>query len=750
MKSPRLVVPGVVLACLVLTACGSGEAVDPDTVPQPGAIAISGASLSVNQAAGAAVISVLRSGGAAGVATVTYATVNGTALAGADYTANSGTLTWNDGVAGSKSVSIPVSNATPFTGTRTFTLSISAATGATLGAPATATVTINGSSMGNGGANTVMIDKHILVDQFGYRPNDAKVAVIRNPQTGFDSSDRITPGTAYQLRRAADGAVVFSANISAWNGGATQASSGDQGWWFDFSSVTTPDTYFVYDVQRDRRSPVFAVAQQVYKPVLRAAMRVYFHQRSGFAKTAQYAGNWADGAAYVGAHQDLSARDVTDENNAAKRRDVSGGWFDAGDTNKYVTFATTPVHQLLMAYQNNPAAFTDDFNIPESGNGIPDVVDEVKFEIDWLKKMQFPDGSVALKVGARVFANASPPSLDATPRYYVPACTSSTIAAAGMFAHAAYVYGGFAALAGETTDLKVRALNAWNNYHGIASKQTNCDTGAVLAGDADLASDVQSALAVVAAIYLYAATGDPTYNDYVKANFNKPYMRPYQDIGWSRYFPEQGEALLFYTTLPNADTVTKNAIREDKQNDVNNNTSIYGFNTTDLYRAYLHDGQYHWGSNQPRANYGNSNVDAVKHNLAGTPGATSITTRAVEVLHYFHGVNPFGTAYLTNMGSLGATYSMNAIFHVWFKTDSPQWGDVRTSIFGPPPGYVPGGPNASTGATLAPPAGQPAQKSYRDWNGNPGNGDPQQSWEITEPGIYYQSAFVKLVSAFAQ
>jgi hypothetical protein len=50
---------------------------------------------------------------------------------------------------------------------------------------------------------------------------------------------------------------------------------------------------------------------------------------------------------------------------------MRGGWFDAGDTNKYVTFAEDPVHQLLHAYSQNPDVWTDNFNIPESGNAFP-------------------------------------------------------------------------------------------------------------------------------------------------------------------------------------------------------------------------------------------------------------------------------------------------------------------------------------------------------------------------------------------
>lgn len=741
--------PLALLAAL-LAACGGKDSGDLAPPPPPGTIALSGAALSVGQAAGNINIPVTRSGDSAGAASVAYATANGSATAGTDYTATSGTLHWANGEAATKNVPVPIDNTTPFTGTRTFTLTISGATGATPGTPVTVTVTINGSAPpGGNGANAVTIDRHILVDQFGYRPGDAKVAVVRNPQSGYDASDKIIPGTSWEVRRAADGSVAFAGGLTVWNGGATQASSGDAGWWFDFTALNQPGSYFVYDVQRERRSPVFAIGQQVYKPILKAALKMFFYQRSGVAKAAQFAGNWADGAAYVGASQDLAARDITDPGNAARARNLSGGWFDAGDTNQYVTFAASPVHQLLAAYRASPAVFTDDFDIPESGNGIPDLIDEVKVEIEWLKKMQFSDGSVALKLGVTGFPLASPPSGDTTARFYVPACSSSTIAAAGMFAHAAQVFGGIPALASETALLKTRAINAWNSYQATPTKGTNCDDGTVKAGDADWSVNDQEAAAVVAAVYLAAITGEATYHNYVKDNFNKGYLRPYSDIGWSRYQPEQGEALLYYSTLSGADTTVRNAIQQAKQNDVNNSTSIYGFDNADLYRALLDDAQYHWGSNMVRANYGNTNVDALTFSLAGGKDA-ALRTRALEVLHYFHGVNPFSSVYLTNMSSLGATYSMNAIFHTWFHVGSPLWGDVRTRTFGPPPGYLPGGPNAQTSVTLAPPAGQPRQKAYRDWNGDAGSGDPQTSWEITEPGIYYQAAYVKLIAAFAQ
>src|SRR5262245_11033739 len=84
---------------------------------------------------------------------------------------------------------------------------------------------------------------HILVDQFGYRPADRKVAVIRDPRVGFDSADRFTPGAQFQVRRASDSAVVFTGAPVPWRAGAVDLSSGDAGWRFDFSSLQEEGTY---------------------------------------------------------------------------------------------------------------------------------------------------------------------------------------------------------------------------------------------------------------------------------------------------------------------------------------------------------------------------------------------------------------------------------------------------------------------------------------------------------------------------
>lgn len=596
-----------------------------------------------------------------------------------------------------------------------------------------------------------VFDARILVDQFGYRPQDGKVAVIRNPKIGFDANLGFEPGPIYEVRSAADDSVVFSAPIKPWKGGEVQESSGDAGWWFDFSALRKPGRYYVHDLQNKLRSAAFQIDADVYRKVLKTAVRMYFYQRCGYAKQPPHAEVcWSDQASYLGAGQDLEVRDVTDPDDEGKIRDLSGGWHDAGDNNKYVTFAANAVHQLLAAYRDHPAAFTDDFNIPESGNGIPDLLDELKWELDWLKKMQNPDGSVALKVGTLGHGKPGQPSKDTQARYYVPACTSSTIAAAGMFAHAAYVFKGTESLADEADDLTARAVRSFNAFQSEPTRDADCDREIdgrrVLSGDADLTPEQQADLATLAAMYLFAVTGEKHYETYFKSGYRA--TRPYNDIGWTRYDSYVGQALLAYVALPDADAQIRQRLLDDKLGDATQGNGVYGSNDDDLYRNFLHPEQYHWGSNAIRANYGGSNLDMVRLKL-DPDNVESYRARALDTLHYLHGVNPFGQVYLSNMYGDGATRSSNTTWHGWFN-EGTRWADASMSECGPAPGYLVGGPNANAASdgvppVLAPPNGQPAQKSFLDWNSN-----AQAAWAITESSIVYQAPYIKLLSGFVE
>ena len=148
----------------------------------------------------------------------------------------------------------------------------------------------------------------IVVDQFGYRTSATKVAIIRDPQTGYDSGVSFTPGSQYTVVDKASGKTVKQGAPTAWNGGATDTASGDKVWWFDFSDVTTPGTYTVNDVDKKVRSVEFDIDDNIYRSALKHAVRMFYYQRAGFAKTAAYAGaDWTDAASLLGKGQDSQA-----------------------------------------------------------------------------------------------------------------------------------------------------------------------------------------------------------------------------------------------------------------------------------------------------------------------------------------------------------------------------------------------------------------------------------------------------------
>ncbi|MBI2440846.1 MAG: right-handed parallel beta-helix repeat-containing protein [Lentisphaerae bacterium] len=116
--------------------------VDNDATPEPGTIQFGASSYSVRENGGTVTLTVTRTGGHDGPATVAYATAAGTALAGQDYTSQSGTLSWPDGDSSSKTITVPITDDTIDESDETFTMTLSNATGASLGSPNVATVTI--------------------------------------------------------------------------------------------------------------------------------------------------------------------------------------------------------------------------------------------------------------------------------------------------------------------------------------------------------------------------------------------------------------------------------------------------------------------------------------------------------------------------------------------------------------------------------------------------------------------------------
>jgi endoglucanase len=326
---------------------------------------------------------------------------------------------------------------------------------------------------------------------------------------------------------------------------------------------------------------------------------------------------------------------------------------------------------------------------------------------------------------------------------------------AGQFAHAALVLKQFPRFAAEVTALTQRARDAWAHFHAHP-KSDSCDNGSIRSGDADAALVNQEHTAVVAAVYLFALTGDAPFGEHVKTHFKKTY--PFDNDNWNLYLQSQGDALDFYATLPNADAGVRQAII-DRRKSLADRLDLYRFRPDlDLYRAYLKPEAYHWGSNNVRASAANMNYDMVEYRFAPDTERKTYLQRAAGLLHSFHGVNPMQLVYLTNMYHDGGDACADETYHVWFRDKHPIWDNARTSRLGPAPGYVTGGPNKAYcdgqdpkehACARSAVRKQPPEKAYVDTNVGYEPSNPyDKSWELNEPAIYYQASYVRLVSKF--
>ncbi|GHT51071.1 hypothetical protein FACS189440_19580 [Bacteroidia bacterium] len=601
----------------------------------------------------------------------------------------------------------------------------------------------------------------ILTDQFGYLPQATKTAVIKNPKIGFDNGNSFSPGPVYQVVNAATNQSVFQDAPVAYNNGVTDTDSGDQIWWFDFSSVSVPGKYYILDVANNVKSYPFHIGENVYNDVLKHAVRMFFYQRAGCEKLARFAGEgWADGASHVGPLQDKNCRLYNKKSDMATERDLHGGWYDAGDYNKYTNWACNYIEWMMLSYLENPEIWTDDYNIPESGNGIPDLLDEAKWGMDWLLRMQEQDGSVLSIVG---LSSASPPSAAKGQSLYGPASTMSTTSAAKAFAIGYKVFKqiGLTEYAGQ---LQTAALKAWNwaeqnpnvIFHNNSSDNGSTGLGA---GDQEVEGDYnRKAIRMTAALYLYEMTGEKQYLSVFENGYT---VLPL--IAWNndmqQYWSSDHFLCFYYLSLDGISGTVKNRIISALKTAFNKPENYAGKIGKDGYRSFIKD--YNWGSNKYKSDYGMTFYFFSDQSLE--PDKNRLYADAAEdYLHYIHGVNPMGFVYLTNMNTYGASKSLTEIYHTWYDHNSVKWDKVSPTSYGPAPGYLSGGPNenykwdgccpnncGSSGnnsqcTSEEIPVNQPAAKMYKDFN----TSWPLNSWEITEPMGAYQMAYIRLLSKF--
>lgn len=255
---------------------------------------------------------------------------------------------------------------------------------------------------------------NILVDQLGYITDGTKVAFFCGKELpaefyviNADTGERVLTGYTQDEKYLEEEEGYFGCG--------------------DFSTLTEPGMYYLESTCLGR-SYSFQISDDLYDQVFREACRQYYYNRCGMSLTNEFAGDRAHNACHTG--------------NAVLREDISvsmdvmGGWHQDELGSKDVAAAAQSIGIMLLVYELYGESFGDDMGIPESGNGIPDILDEVRYEIEWLLKMQ-DSSSGAVYEGVTVYEQGGGKG----PVSYVePANIESAKAFAAVLAKFSYLY----------------------------------------------------------------------------------------------------------------------------------------------------------------------------------------------------------------------------------------------------------------------------------------------------------------------
>ena len=306
----------------------------------------------------------------------------------------------------------------------------------------------------------------LQVNSLGYQPDDpAKVGIIGAWTGTLGPLATGAATTQFAVLDAATGSNVFSGTpqLLATN----DAESGANVYRLDFSPLSATGWYRVHLPGIGYSIP-FAINADVYAPALRALLRALYHQRCGIAIGPPYT-QYGHGVCHRSPALLVDVADSMDKVmqtlpehviKPKKTIDGWGGWHDAGDYDR-AGWHIFVVMYLLDAYAMCPSNFHDgDLNIPESGNGIPDILDEARWGLAWFKRMQDKaDGGLFYRIDTKDYGS-SVPEQDRQQLYAMKKYPKYTGYFAAGAAQAARVLQPFIA-SNEYADLIARAAQAY-------------------------------------------------------------------------------------------------------------------------------------------------------------------------------------------------------------------------------------------------------------------------------------------------
>ncbi|RBP52709.1 glycoside hydrolase family 9 protein [Arenicella xantha] len=516
----------------------------------------------------------------------------------------------------------------------------------------------------------------IKVNQIGYSVAARKVAIV-------PVDDVASAASKFDVVRVTDGVTVFSGDLSAplfWefsNETVQQA---------NFSGFREAGSYLVRVAGVGDSYP-FEIGDTVLGGVHKGALKSYYLNRSGMPIEAQYAGQHARAAG----HPDTAV--IVHESAATKARPAGTilsspkGWYDAGDYGKYIVNSGISTYTLLTAYEHFADFYqTVVLDIPESANQVPDIIDEIKWNLDWMESMQDLDGGVYHKLTLKRFSAMDvQPSDEHGDRYIIGKSVTAALDYAAVMAVASRIMRGFETqfpgLSARYKDNAIRAFQ-WASDNPTALYQQPDDIKTGEYGDKDASDEF-----AWAAVELFLLTKDRRYF----GEFLKHDVVPSGDLSWPRV------AVLAYASLING---AEELLSDQSYAELSGkliaaaDTQVKVF-TESAYAVAAEASDFEWGSNSNILNNGFLLLQAYR-----LTGDTKYRDAAFSTLDYVLGRNATGYSFVTGYGDLTP---LN-IHH------RPSVADA-TPV--PVPGFLAGGPHTGRQDKCPYPGDQPAT-NYAD------------------------------------
>lgn len=520
----------------------------------------------------------------------------------------------------------------------------------------------------------------IRLNQIGFYPEMPKIAaVVDAPSDDFyvvtsDLSD-----------------TLFEGSLS---GSKTWSAAQETARLADFTELETTGEYVVAVPDLGISYP-FSIRSHVHQDVARAALKAYYFQRASMKLEPAYAGRWSRPAGHADDEVLIHPSAASDGRPAGTVISAPKGWYDAGDYNKYVVNSGISVGTMLMLYEHYPDYFGMlEANIPESGNGVPDLLDETLWNIRWMLDMQDPvDGGVYHKLTTPNFEGAVMPHVANQPRYVVQKGTAATLNFAAVMALGARIFDDFESeLPGLADSMLTAAQAAWNwaqinpewpYDQGDLNEEFDPDINTGAYGDGSFFDEFRWAAAE-----LFITTEQDSfvvmYPPWNAGNLSAP--------GWP-YVDPLAFVSLAHHAAEIEDVVDTDEVEQRLTTLANSYLNLKRESAFDIVMG--RSGDFYWGSNSLAGNQSMMLLQAYRI----TDDARYLEA-ALSNLDYLLGRNATGFSFVTGSGD---RTPMN-IHHRQSQSDN---------IADPVPGFLVGGPNSGRQDGCTYPSTQPA-KSYVD------------------------------------